>query len=149
MKTRVQYFIIFGLLVLVLAVAWYSFSTRGQASGPVFHAAVNRDCAPWDGAAFTISIPYDSISTIQVSIWRSPEIKRAAIFSFPDETGRIGNAVRLSQIGSPEQLTGTVLVRGVAQGMPIEGEFNLFTETGSKFKGKFVANWAGSIALCG
>src|SRR5687768_9388569 len=111
MKTRTQYFIAISLLILALGIAWYiTFSTRDHEPMQVFPATVNRDCAPWDGAAFTISIPTDTVSTIHISIWQSPDIKRSAIFSFPDETGRIGNAIHNTQPGSPEQLTGTVFI---------------------------------------
>ncbi len=149
MKTRTQHFIAIGLLILILGIAWFTFSTRDQEPAQVFAATVNRDCAPWDGAAFTISIPYDSRSTIQVSIWQSPDIKRSTTFSFPDETGRIGNAVHSTQLGSPEQLIGTVFIRSAQQGIPMEGEFDLFTEAGRQFKARFMANWGDFTAMCG
>jgi hypothetical protein len=149
MKTLVQYFITIGLLVLALVIAWHIFSTPGQASGPVFPATINRDCAPWDGAAFTISIPTDSMSIVQVSIWQLPDMKRSSTFSFPDESGRVGYAALSTELGSPEQLTGRVFIRSVEQGLPVEGEFNLFTETGREFRGKFIANWKNLIAICG
>ena len=137
------------LLFLILGIAWFTVSTRNQEPMQVFAAIVNRDCAPWDGAAFTVSIPYDSISTIEVSIWQSPDIKLPTVYSFPDESGRIGNAVRRSQIGLAEQLTGKLFFWRVEQGMPIEGEFNFTSGRGGRFEGKFKAEWGNQIAVCG
>jgi hypothetical protein len=149
MKTRIQYLIAVGVLILVFWFAWYAFLRGDQEPVQTFPATVNRDCTPWDGAAFTISIPYDPISTIQVSIWQSPDIKLPTSFSFPDETGRVGNASLAAQPGSPEQLAGTVFIRSIQGGLPVQGEFNLFTDTGRQFKGKFLANWGNFVVMCG
>jgi hypothetical protein len=149
MKTRIQYLMAIGLLILVFWFAWYIFPTQDREPVQTFPATVNRDCAPWDGAAFTISIPYDSLSTIQVSIWQSPDIKVPASFSFPDETGRIGNASLITQLGSAEQLAGAVFIRSVEEGIPVEGEFNLVTQAGRQFKGKFMASWGDLVVMCG
>ena len=137
------------LLFLILGIAWFTVSTRNQEPMQVFPAIVNRDCAPWDGAAFTVSIPYDSISTIEVSIWQSADIKLPTVYSFPDESGRIGNAVHRSQIGLAEQLTGKLFFWRVEQGMPIEGEFNFTSGRSGRFEGKFKAEWGNQITMCG
>src|SRR5687768_7811837 len=88
MKSRTQFYIAIVLLTLILGIGLFTFSTRNQHPVHVFTATINRDCAPWDGAAFTVSIPYDSVSTITISIWQSPDIKFPSTFSFPDPTGR-------------------------------------------------------------
>jgi hypothetical protein len=149
MKSRAQFFIAVGLLILLFDITWFTFSTRNREPLQVFPATINRDCAPWDGAAFTVSIPYDSTSTIMISIWRSPDIKLPTTYSFPDETGQVGNALLCLQAGLPEQLTGRVSFPRVGQGVPVEGEFNLLTEAGQKFKGKFEAEWGNQIPMCG
>jgi hypothetical protein len=149
MKSRILLHVLIALSALVLVVFWFNYSTNDPEHIQAFSATVDRDCAPWDGAAFTISIPINSISTILISIWQSPDIKFSTTFSFPDETGRIGNAVHGIQLGSPEQLTGKVFIRSIEQGIPMEGEFNLFTPAGRQFNGKFIANWGDFIVMCG
>ena len=149
MKSRTRFFIAIGLLLLILGITWISFSTKNQAAIQVFNATINRDCAPWDGAAFTVSIPYDSGSVINISIWQSPDIKLPVSFSFPDETGQVGNAVYLLASGEYKQLSGEVSFSRVVEGSPVEGEFNFTSEKGEQFKGKFKANWGDEIVMCG
>ena len=149
MKSRTRFFIAIGLIILVLGIAWYTFSTRNLQPVQVFTATINRDCAPWDGSAFTVSIPYDSGSVINISIWQSPDIKLPVTFSLPDETGQVGNAVYLSASGEYEQLSGKVLFHRVGEEMPVEGDFTFTSERGEQFKGRFVAEWGNLIAMCG
>ena len=149
MKSRTQFLILIGLLILISSITWISFSTRNQAAIQVFPATVNRDCAPWDGSAFTVSIPYDSGSVINISIWQSPDIKLPVKFSFPDETGQVGNAVYLSPSGEYEQLSGKVSFSRVGEESPVEGEFSFTSERGQEFRGRFTAEWENLIAMCG
>lgn len=149
MKSRTAFTIAIGLLILGLSIALFTFSTRNQAAIEVFKATVNHDCAPWDGSAFTASIPSDDRIIIDISIWQSPDIRLPVTFSFPDETGRVGNALLLLPVGLPEQLTGKIWFPRVEQGVPVRGEFNLLTEAGQKFKGKFEAAWEDEIVMCG
>jgi len=115
----------------------------------VFPATTNRDCAPWDGAAFTMSFPYDSITTIAISIWQPPSFTFPVTFSFPDETIRVGIAHSLPELDPHEGLMGTVTFRRVEEGIPAEGEFNFMTENRKNFKGKFFAEWGNQIVMCG
>ena len=138
-----------GLVILVFGIAWYTFSTRNQAATPVFPATINRDCAPWDGAAFTVSIPVDNGTNIDISIWQSPDIKLPVTFSFPDETGQVGNAVDRSLSGEYEQLSGKVSFSRVVEGSPVEGDFTFTSERGEQFKGQFKAEWEDEIVMCG
>ena len=149
MKSRTQFFIAAGLLIFLFGITWFTFSTRNQEPLQIFPATINHDCAPWDGAAFNVSIPFDDGTIIDISIWQSPDIKLPTTYSFPDETGQVGNALLRLQAGLPEQLTGRVSFPRVEQGVPVEGEFNLLTEAGQKFKGKFEAEWGDQIAMCG
>jgi len=149
MKSRTTFTITIGLLILVLGIALFTFSTRNQAARQVFPATINRDCAPWDGSAFTVSIPYDSGSVINISIWQSPDIKFLSTFSFPDQTGSVGNAVYLSASGEDEQLSGTVSFQRVGEEHPVEGEFSFTPERGEEFKGRFTAEWGNQIVMCG
>ena len=147
MKPRTQFFIVIGLLIL--GIALFTFSTRNQQPVQFFPAAINRDCAPWDGSAFTVSIPYESGSIIYVSIWQSPDLKLPVTFTFPDQTGRVGNATVLLRFSYSVQLTGKVFFWHVEQGIPVEGVFDLITEAGRPLKGRFKAEWGDEIVYCG
>jgi hypothetical protein len=149
MKPRTPLAIAISLLILILGIALFTFSTRNQEPLQVFPATINRDCAPWDGAAFTLSIPFDEGTIIDISIWQSPDIKLPTTYSFPDETGQVGNALVHLQADLPEQLTGRASFPRLEQGVPVEGKFNLLTEAGQKFKGKFEAEWGTQVAMCG
>ena len=144
MKPRTQFLIVIGLIILVLGITWYSFSTRNQAAIEVFPATVNRGCAPWDGAAFTVSIPMDK-EMINISIWQPPEILVSVTFSFPDETGQIGFAY----IHPDDRLSGKVFFLRVDEASPVEGDFDLKDHSGRQFKGKFKAEWGNEVVYCG
>ena len=149
MKSRTQFFIVIGLVILVFGIAWYTFSTRNQAAISVFPATINRDCAPWDGSAFTVSVPMKDGAIIYISIWQSPDISLPVTFSFPDETGQIGFAYILPELDPLQQLSGEVSFRRVEEGNPVEGEFDFTTESGRRFNGKFKAEWGNVAAMCG
>jgi len=149
MKSRTQLFVVISLLTLILGIALFTFSTRNQEPAQVFPASINRDCAPWDGSAFTMSFRYDPLTTITISIWQSPDIKFPTTFTFPDETGQVGYAYILPELDPLEQLTGKVTFWRVEQGIPIEGEFNFMTVSGKQFKGKFIADWGNEVVYCG
>lgn len=148
MKFRVSLYVAIGLLIFIFGIAWFTFSMRNQEPEQIFAATINRDCAPWDGSAFTISIPIEG-SVINISIYQSPDIKHQTTFSFPDETLSIGNAILVPSVSSSKQLTGKVSFSRVEQGLPVEGTFELVTETGGHFKGEFFAEWGNEIVYCG
>ena len=148
MTRRVLPISIIILSLLVFSIAWYVFSTQNQTPIQTYSATINHDCAPWDGSAFTVSIPLQS-SVINISIYQPPDIKRPATFSFPDETMRVGNVLLTLPIDRHEQLRGTVIFQHVEQGLPVEGRFDLITETGQQFQGKFIAEWGDEIIYCG
>lgn len=150
MKTRNQYFIILVLLLIALfGIAVFTFSSRSQGPEQVFTGTIDRDCAPWDGGAFTVQIPLNDGGTLSVSIWQSPEINSPSTFSFPDTTMQVGNASLLPQFGEPEQLTGQVWFQSVSQERPVEGRFSLTSERGEVLEGRFFATWGSQIVYCG
>ncbi len=149
MQSRIPLVVAIGLLILIFAIVWFSYPTRNQEPAQVFHATITRDCAPWDGAAFTVSFRYDPVITIAISIWQPPSFAFPVTFSFPDETMRVGIAYSLPELDPLEELTGKVTFRRVEEGMPIEGEFNFTAESGKHFKGKFEAQWGNEIVYCG
>lgn len=147
MKSRTLFFSVIGLLIL--GIALFTFWMRNQEPAQVFPATVNRDCAPWDGGAFTISIQYDPVTTITISIWKSPDIKFPSTFSLPDETGQVGHAYLVSEVGPVVQLNGDVSFQHIEEGMPIEGRFSFTSERGGQLEGRFVAEWGSQIVMCG
>ena len=137
------------LLILFLGSLFFIGYTQNQEIKPVLSATISRDCAPWDGGAFTITVPMSDGAIVNISIWQSPDIQRPISFSFPDETQQVGNAALLPQFGQPEQLTGKVWLKNVRQGMPVEGRFSLTSDGGVQREAKFVAEWDDQIVYCG
>jgi hypothetical protein len=148
MKPQTQFLIVVGLLTLVLGGAYYVYSKWNQEPLPVFAATIRRDCAPWDGSAFTVAMPMDG-GVIDISIYESPDFNFPKSYSLPDQSGRDGNALLLVPAGVPEALSGRVSFESVAEESPVTGEFDLRTKMGRQFKGKFIAAWDPQPALCG
>ena len=148
MNPRNQYLILIGLIILLLGVTWLSYSRQDQEPAQVFPATINRDCAPWDGVAFTLSIPTEDGIIIHVSIWQSPDIKLPVTFTFPDETRQIGFSYILPEPDPLHQLSGEVSFWRVEEGIPVEGEFSFTTESGQQFKGSFTAEWGNEVVYC-
>ena len=147
MKSRTLFFITIGLFILGIAI--FTFSTRNQEPTQMFTATVNRDCAPWDGSAFRVSVPMEAGVVINISIWQAPDIKFSRTFMFPDDTGQVGNVSLLLANGEYETLSGEVRLEGVSEGKPFAGRFNLKSERGGMYVGQFEAEWDNQIALCG
>jgi hypothetical protein len=148
MKSPTPLYVLLVLSLTILGVLWSFPALERQEAAPVFAATIHRDCAPWDGWAFTVSIPIAK-SLIGISIYQSPDLKLPATFSFPDDTGRIGNAVRVLPATWPDQLIGRISFQRVEPGMPVEGEFDFLTDMGEQFKGKFIAEWDRQFTACG
>ena len=147
MKFRTQLFV--AVALLISGIAWFTFLNRNKEPAQVFPATINRDCAPWDGSAFTVSIPMNDGTIIHVSIWQLPEIRFPVRFSFPDESGQVGIAYTAPELDPLQQLKGEVSFRRVEKGIPVEGEFDFRTESGKRFKGRFKAEWGNEIIYCG
>jgi hypothetical protein len=148
MTRRILSISIISLILLITWIVWYTFSTRHQIPVQIISATINRDCAPWDGSAFTVSIPMQDAG-ITISIYQSPDIQLPTTILFPDATLSVGNTMLILPIGSPEQLTGKVYFQRVSQDVPVEGTFDLVTKAGERFKGQFIAEWGNEIIYCG
>ena len=148
-KSQTRYWIVAVGLIAFLGIVLFTLYTQRQRPESVFPATISRDCAPWDGAAFTIKIPIHQGAILDISIWQSPDIHRSITFSFPNETLQTGNVSLIPRFGQPEQLTGTVWFKNVREGMPIEGRFSLTSESGARLEAKFVAEWDDQIVYCG
>jgi len=149
MKPQTQFLIIVVLIIFVLGITWVSFSARNQEPTQTFPATINRDCAPWDGAAFIVTIPMEAGGVVDISIWQSPDIKFPITFSFPDDTGQIGNTSYRSVSSEYEQLSGKVFFSQVNIENSVEGKFDLENKSGKSFKGTFIAEWGNEIIMCG
>jgi hypothetical protein len=149
MKAPAKFILALGFVILALALVLFTDSRRVQKSVTALDATVNRDCAPWDGAAFTVSIPYDQGSTITISIWRAPDFDLPTTYTFPDETGQVGQAYILWELDPLMPLHGEVSFQRVREGQPVEGRFSLTSEGGEQFQGSFVAAWEGRTVFCG
>ena len=149
MKYRISLSVLLGLLLIALSGIWFFHRWETRAPVQVFPATVDRDCAPWDGGAFAVSIPLSDGTTLYISIYQSPDIKLPSSFSFPDESMREGHALLLLPVGSPEQLAGKVWFQRVEEGTPVEGRFQLRSEAGAQIEGRFVAEWGDKIVYCG
>lgn len=149
MRKRTIILLTILLLVPALSDPWVSSTIQKQEPDFLFPATVNRDCAPWDGAAFTFMVQYDPATIIYISIWRSPDIKFPATFSFPKKTGQVGNAYILPEPGPYTLLSGEVSFQRVQEGMPLEGRFRLTSARGEIYEGTFTAEWGDQIVYCG
>jgi hypothetical protein len=116
---------------------------------PPFPAGVEADCAPWDGPAFTASVPFDTGRLITISIYRSPDIEGRHTFAFPDSSGRVGIAMFWPEFGAAEELAGSVSFDNVQRGTPIHGTFDLRSASGVRYHGRFLAIWGQRQAYCG
>jgi len=149
MKPRTQLLTVIGLVFFVLGIAFFTFSKRNQEVLPVYPATIGRDCAPWDGAAFTLSVHFDPAYTIIISIWKSPDIKFPSSFKLSDETDGVGQAYILSEFDPLIPLHGKVSFQQVEPGGSVEGVFYLTDESGKRIKGKFNATWKNEPVMCG
>ena len=137
-----------GLLLLALTACAACSKPVPQNLEQTF-ATVNADCAPWDGSAFTLSIATGAGGSIDISIWQAPDIATRTVFSFPDSTGQAGNAVYRTLSGDVQALRGTVSFDRVQIGSSVQGAFDLTSESGKQFSGRFEAFWGQQRALCG
>lgn len=149
MKPQTRFFVTAAVIVMVLGVALFIYSVQLSEPRTIFSATVYRDCAPWDGAAFTVSIPYDTVSVIMISIWRSPDFEIPGTFSLPNEARQVGSAYIVSQLDPLIPLKGEVSFQRIGRTGPIEGRFSLTSERGETFAGKFIADWGEQMAICG
>lgn len=149
MKPQNFLFPFLGAIILALGIAFYIFLQRDQINPQVYPATAQRDCAPWDGSAFTVQIPWQDGTVIDISIWQSPEIDFPKTFSFPDNSGQVGNVILILPVGDPQSLSGTVSFSTVNMSAPVKGTFDLKDEAENFYTGMFQAAWQEMMVLCG
>ena len=149
MKPANLFLLIIGFVAFVIGVAWYMYPGRGQPAQN-YAANIQKDCAPWDGPAFTVAIPMDEGTAVSISIWQSPEeIKSPVAFQFPDNSAQVGNASVMLPEGMPEELSGKVSFDRFGPEGPVSGQFELTNADGQQLIGTFVAEWNEVNMLCG
>lgn len=149
MKTRFFLTSILLLLFLSIGFAWLTLKASSQPAAQIFHATIRHDCAPWDGAAFTINIDLQHGNSLTISIWQSPSSALPSAYTFPDSTRQIGNALLLDPTGQAESITGTVTFTHLDEEYPVEGNFKFVTASGAQIIGIFIAQWDYQVVLCG
>jgi hypothetical protein len=148
-RSRTSLYLLIVLVIFALGGLFHFYSFSNKEPTQNFPATVNRDCAPWDGVAFSVMVEIDSRTTLYISIWRSPDIKFPSTFVLPENEGQIGNAYILPELGPYTPLNGDVWFQRVDEGLPIEGRFRFTSERGERFEGRFVAEWGSQMAYCG
>jgi hypothetical protein len=138
-----------ALVIIVVGMIWFVSRLKSEEPTQLYPATINRDCAPWDGMAFTVSIPWMHAATLGISIYQSPQILHPVTFSLPDESMEDGIAYLLLPARLPEPLSGKVFFERVESGKVVEGRFDLISARGEKFKGKFRAEWGSQVVYCG
>jgi hypothetical protein len=149
MKPRLQLFLLVSLLSVVLGGIWLLHSFSNPEALKVFPATIKRDCAPWDGPAFTISLRYDAVTTLAISVWQAPSLGFPVTFSLPDRTMKAGMAYIQRGLDPSEVLSGEVWLRHVEEGKSVEGRFSFTSERGRQLEGQFQAEWGSMAAYCG
>jgi len=145
---KLQTVVLIIVVLLMLVLGMFTFLNHDAVAVQNFSATVNRDCAPWDGSAFTVQVPLDDGDVIVISIWQAPDIKLLRKFVFPDDTGQVGNVSLIHPTGLPDQLTGEVWFQSVSEDETVEGRFRLKSER-SEYVGRFSAQWTDQLMLCG
>lgn len=149
MKSRRWLVLLVILFVIALGGIFYFYSLPNQEPEKLFPATVSRDCAPWDGAAFTIAVQYDPDTLVYISIWKSPNILVSSTFELPDVERQVGETYILPESGMRVELSGKVWLQRAEEGMPIEGRFRLTSERGDAYEGGFAAEWKSQTVYCG
>lgn len=119
-------------------------------------ATVRPDCAPWDGPAFTITVPLARRSTepttiLTIAIWEPADGRTPLSFVFPRDGARAQGSVTLQpRPGVSGLLSGQVRFRSLNSRQPVEGSFDLVSKGGEIIRGTFRARWEfGQRMLCG
>lgn len=113
-----------------------------------------RDCAPWDGAAFTVAVGRPGQKDVdraqpwlRIAIWHEASIRNPVTYRFPDTDGKTG-AVQYGGTAFPS-VTGTVSFTRAVFGDDLDGSFAFVAPDGQKIVGRFHGRWSPDVAVCG
>jgi hypothetical protein len=138
-----------ALLALVMPLLSAACTPTAAPPQPIVPATINRDCAPWDGPAFTILVPQAGGDQVIISIWSAPDFRGRTTHTFAKDPDRVGSAGLRDPAGNWRPLTGTAVLGAVQPGQPVQGEYRLLLATGEVFSQSFLAEWESLQALCG
>lgn len=116
-------------------------------------AHIARTCAPWDGAAFSVSVPVGhgvdpaALPALQLSVWSSPQFDGERTVVFADGDDRAGLAFHVETPERTTPLTGEVTFRQAADG-GIEGTLRLKDADGRRFERRFRGRLDGGAVMC-
>ena len=138
-------------LVLACAACGAAPPTRPEA---VVAARIARTCAPWDGAAFTVSVSAGSaadpaaLPALQLSVWSSPQFdgERKVVFAKGDDRSGVAFYAETAERSTP--LTGEATFRQAADGS-IEGTLRLQAADGRRFERRFRGRLDPGTVMCG
>lgn len=122
----------------------------GTRAPTIFYSA-----APWDGAAYDLEIPLEKTDdapnpSIRVNLWGNPRFDKPETVHFTGKEDAGGGPGRgagrasyqaIKDKSRPENLAGTVVFDVLKAGQPVTGRYDLTTEKGKKFEGRFKADW--------
>lgn len=138
-------------LVLACGACGAGQSTRPEA---VAVARIARACAPWDGAAFSVSVPLregadaTALPALRVRVWSPPRFEHARTVVFGDGDDRTGVAQYAESEDRAMPLTGEATFRQAADG-GIEGTLRLKAADGRRFERRFRGPLDPGQVMCG
>lgn len=138
-------------LVLACAACGAAPPTRPEV---VATARIARTCAPWDGAAFTVSVPMSdgidaaALPALRLMVWSAPQFERGQTVVFADGDDRTGAAQYAESEDSAMPLTGEATFRQAADGS-IEGTLHLKAADGRRFERRFRGRLDPGAVMCG
>ena len=113
-----------------------------------------RDCAPWDGPAFTVAVGREGATSVdparpwlRISIWQEAGTRHGVTYRFPDTTQKLG-AVEYGGTAFPS-VNGTVTFPSAVSEEVVAGSFDFMTPDGRHLAGRFRGGWRPVAALCG
>ncbi|MGB7563382.1 MAG: hypothetical protein WBM08_01380 [Prochlorococcaceae cyanobacterium] len=142
-----------GLLALELPTDLLASPSKQPRTATPLPAQIFHDCAPWDGAAFMVSVPMPARanrppSVLSISIWKGPNLAEPSQFNFPADA-RIGSVTLQPRPGLDGLVRGRISFRSVLPSQPVLGNFDLVSPKGEVVQGHFRATWVRRQALCG
>jgi len=138
-------------LVLACGACGAGQSTRPEAFAV---ADVARACAPWDGAAFSVSVPLregadpGALPALRVMVWSPPQFEHERTVVFADGDDRTGVAQYMEAEDRATPLTGEATFRQAADG-GIEGTLRLKAADGRRFERRFRGRLDDRMVMCG
>lgn len=138
-------------LVLACGACGAGQTTRQEA---VAVAHIARTCAPWDGAAFSVSVPLregadpGALPALRVMVWSPPRFEHARTVVFADGDNRTGVAQYAESEERATPLTGEATFRQAADG-GIEGTLRLIAADGRRFERRFRGPLDPGVVMCG